>query len=106
MFVIKSNNSEKKSLSNRDFFISKKYNKRRILTSYRKRDREFHLKNIYFKFFVFIVIKIRWKRKKFKSIVFARFKKLSKVFTMLHVHVDDNCHLSIKNGSLPSPVLN
>lgn len=48
MFVIKSNNSEKKSLSNRDFFISKKYNKRRILTSNRKRDREFHLKKYLF----------------------------------------------------------
>lgn len=47
MFVIKSNNSEKKSLSNRDFFISKKYNKRRILTSNRKRDWEFYFKKIF-----------------------------------------------------------
>lgn len=104
MFVIKSNNSEKKSLSNRDFFISKKYNKRRILTSNRKRDWEFYLFILNSSFF--IVIKIRWRKKKFKSNIFARFKNLSEVFTMLHVHVDDNCHLSIKNGSLPSPVLN
>lgn len=47
MFVIKSNNSEKNPYQIVIFYI-KKYNKRRILTSNRKRDWEFHLKKYLF----------------------------------------------------------
>lgn len=101
MFVIKSNNSEKNPYQIVIFYI-KKYNKRRILTSNRKRDWEFHLKKIFILNSSFSLLSKLDGRKR----IFARFKKLSKVFTMLHIHVDDNCHLSLKNGSLPSPVLN